>query len=496
MVTVKELLKGLDLGKSVAEFDEDLEQYFVETNTFRELIQDRVDIIAGDKGTGKTAIYRFIQKKYADYPELEGVNMLAAFNPSGNPIFSSLKDTEPCDEADYILLWKSYILAIVGNWILEVGPDKLKDSTLDKMLTGLGLRSKSYEPRPVWERILSKLPNFFQWKSAEVKLTASESGMPIVVPRVEFGKSDSPPPVDERVSVEDSFKVLDSTLAETGAVVWVNFDRLDEAFQGRPEIEVPALRALLRTYLDLYEFKEIRLKLFLRKDLFRRITTGGFVNLTHINAKKLEIVWDEEDLLNLFCRRVRKNGPFVDSLGLKDANDAQIFDRIFPDQVDFGLRKPKTWVWMMRRIRDGNDIKPPRNLIDLIKFSQQAQLRKEDRETRELTDEAIIEADALRRGLSQLSENRVNDTLLAEAGVFAPLIERFRDGKAEHNLESLGGALGIAPAEAKVAAKPLVELGFLEEVKGTYKIPALYREGLSVTQGKAFSDEPSDEEDA
>ena len=89
MVTVKELLKGLDLGKSVAEFDEDLEQYFVETNTFRELIQDRVDIIAGDKGTGKTAIYRFIQKKYADYPELEGVNMLAAFNPSGNPIFST-----------------------------------------------------------------------------------------------------------------------------------------------------------------------------------------------------------------------------------------------------------------------------------------------------------------------------------------------------------------------------------------------------------------------
>lgn len=494
MTTVKTLLKELDLGKSVAEFDEDLERYFVETNTFRELIRGQVDIIAGDKGTGKTAIYRFIQKKYLDYPELEGVNMLAAFNPSGNPIFSSLKDAKPCDETEYVLLWKSYILALVGNWILEEGPERLKGSTLDQMLTGLGLRAKSYQPRTIFERILSKLPNFFEWRSAEVKFTTSDTGMPVVIPRVEFGKT---PEKDtkERISVEDAFGVLNSTLSEIGSVVWVNFDRLDEAFQGRPEIEIPALRALLRTYLDLNEFETVRLKLFLRKDLFRRITVGGFVNLTHINAKKLEIVWDEEDLLNLFCRRVRQNDAFVKAVGLADASDVEMFDRIFPDQVDFGLRKPKTWVWMMRRIRDGNDIKPPRNLIDLVKFSQQAQLRKEDREGRSLTGEPLIEPDALRRGLSQLSESRVNDTLLAEAGTYAAQIERFRDGKAEHNAESLAATLGIQLGEAKAAGKPLVELGFLEDIKGTYKIPALYREGLAVTQGKGFSNGVSDEED-
>jgi hypothetical protein len=45
-------------------------------------------------------------------------------------------------------------------------------------------------------------------------------------------------------------------------------------------MEVPALRALLRTYLDLTEFEHIKLKLFVRRDLFSRITAGGFVNLT------------------------------------------------------------------------------------------------------------------------------------------------------------------------------------------------------------------------
>ena len=58
MTLVKNALTDLSFGTSVAEFDEDLENYFVETNTFREFIKGNVDIIAGDKGTGKTAIYR------------------------------------------------------------------------------------------------------------------------------------------------------------------------------------------------------------------------------------------------------------------------------------------------------------------------------------------------------------------------------------------------------------------------------------------------------
>jgi hypothetical protein len=55
-VYVKEILHELDLGNSVAEHDEALERYFVETETFRSLISDKGDIIAGDKGTGKTAL--------------------------------------------------------------------------------------------------------------------------------------------------------------------------------------------------------------------------------------------------------------------------------------------------------------------------------------------------------------------------------------------------------------------------------------------------------
>ena len=141
----------------------------------------------------------------------------------------------------------------------------------------------------------------------------------------------------------------------------------------------------------------------------------------------------------------------------------------------------------MARIRDGNDVKPPRNLIDLVSKAREAQLRREDRESRDfVAGQALIEPDSIRRALSRLSEERVADTLLAEAGELSGVIEKFRDGKAEHNEESIAKQLGISKAEVQAAVKPLVELGVLETVGDSYKIPMLYRDGLGITQGKAF----------
>lgn len=289
MTTVKESLSKLNLGTSVAEFDEDLENYFVETNVFREFVKDRVDVIAGDKGTGKTAIYRFINKRHSEISDLDGVLIIPAFNPSGNPIFTKLVEKDKLDEANYVLLWKSYILSLVGNTLIA-NDSRLEGSDLDKMLSGLGLRIEAVGPKTVFAKILHQLPNFLRWKSAEVQFSVTDAGMPAITPKVEFSAEEAAKAADSKVAAEDAFSLLNSVMAERDIRAWVTFDRLDEAFQGHADVEVTALRALLRTYLDLTEFENLRLKLFLRRDLFRRVTSSGFVNLTHINAKKLEII--------------------------------------------------------------------------------------------------------------------------------------------------------------------------------------------------------------
>ncbi|MBX3528411.1 MAG: hypothetical protein KF904_19590 [Rhodoblastus sp.] len=495
MPTVKTLLRKLDLGASVAEFDDALEEYFVETETFRQLAADRVDFVAGDKGTGKTAIYKILQKRYTQLKNLHNVEVVPAFNPMGSPIFSQLGERPTQSEGEYIKLWKSYFLALAGNWLLDVWSGSWTEDMkqLDLLLKGLRIRNESLEPKDIFTRIQTQIGKFFNWRSAEIEYTQSPDGKFTFRPKLEFGKEEES---ELDIDVSRAFDLLHKCFVAADLVIWIAMDRLDEAFQGYPEIEIPALRALFRTYLDLGGYPHVKIKLFVRRDLFRRITDGGFVNLTHINARKIDLLWDDEDLLNLLCRRIRKNTEFCSSANLENLPDNDLFYKVFPPQVDVGKRKPRTWVWIIRRIRDGNDIKAPRNLIDLISFAQQAQLRQEDREEREYADGGvIIAADPLRRALGQLSEQRVNDTLLAESRLLAPMIEAFRGGKAEHNESSLSEVLEVPAADVRQKIKPLLEAGFLEDIKGTYKIPALFRGGLEITLGKAFDGDVMEDED-
>lgn len=289
---MKEVLRSLDLGSSLAEFDESLEKYFVENEAFHALIHGKKDIVAGDKGTGKTALYRILQKRYASLPELKGIEVLAGFNPAGSPVFQRLVREDVLREGQYVSVWKAYILALAGNWVLEiVGEDHSeKFQALADMLTETGLRSKDDQPETIFSKIVNVIQKALRPQTAELEFTLSETGIPIVTPKLTFFGSEEQQQSKE-VSHERALRLLDECLRELGYSVWIVLDRLDEAFQGFPAVEIPALRALLRTYLDLLEFPNFRLKLFVRRDLFRRIIGDGFVNLTHINARKVEISW-------------------------------------------------------------------------------------------------------------------------------------------------------------------------------------------------------------
>lgn len=494
-ISIKQVLQDLDLGSSVAEHDDLLAQHFVETSTFRQVVEGRVDIIAGDKGTGKTAIFRILHERYTSYPELGDVEVVPAFNPAGAPIFQRLLETETLSEDQYTGVWKAYFVSLAGNWILNFFGEHLTEDMkeLDRVLVQADLRSADETPQTIFSKIFYRLRRLIpRIKSIEGTASSSQDGIPILGAKVELGQGEEAD--SQNIRPDDALRLLQKILADSEVKLWLVVDRLDEAFQGHPTLERPALRALLRTYLDMLEFDNVRLKLFVRRDLFARIIVGGFVNLTHINARRVDITWDDEDLMDLLTRRLRSHDAFIDALEASGLDDQALFHLVFPDQVDPGTRKPDTWTWMLGRIRDANAVKPPRNLIDLVLKARAQQLKREEREPRnyQSSEERLITSDSLKRGLQALSDERVQDTLLAEAGDDAELIELFRNGKAEHNFETLSELLQT-DVESKIEV--LKTVGFLEPVGHNYKVPMLYRGGLNITQGKAFSAEPEADED-
>jgi len=67
-MTPKQLLDLCDLGSSVAEFDSRLQEYFLETKVYRDFVAGKIDIVSGDKGTGKSAIFRIVRDRYKLVP--------------------------------------------------------------------------------------------------------------------------------------------------------------------------------------------------------------------------------------------------------------------------------------------------------------------------------------------------------------------------------------------------------------------------------------------
>jgi hypothetical protein len=490
---VKQILEDLNLGSSVAEFDEALDRYFVDTNTFHALTLEKKDIIAGDKGTGKTALYRTLIKRRHLIPQLQNTDILTGFNIAGDPIFQQLLSIPAQTEGQYLAFWKTYFLALMGNWLTsqELPVYNPIVRRLGPFLDRYSLRSADNSAQGVFTRIVNFFPKLPRPKSFEAELAMTEAGMPSIKPKIEFGQQASSvvqPPNFFGVDFNAGLVMLNGALRESGRVVWITLDRLDEAFLGFPSVELPALRALLRTYLDFQSLHHIKLKLFVRKDLFRKVIAGGFVNLTHINSRKIEIIWDEEDLKSLLVARIKDSPSVVSALSLKGMNNELSIYKIFPSKIAQGKKQSTTWSWVMSRIRDGNGIKAPRNLIDFLEHGRESQLRSESRTERELaSDVSIIEADSVKKALHALSQTRVQDTLLAESTELVPLIEKFRGGKAEHNTKSLSILLGVEESEVRSVIKPLEEIGLLEEIGNSFKVPMLYRDGLEITQGKAFA---------
>jgi hypothetical protein len=81
--------------------------------------------------------------------DLSHVEVLTGFNPSGSPIFQRLVYTEPFTEGQYITIWKTYILSLAGNWLLQLCEGAFSDTTreLDGLLNKIGLRSQDDAPQ-------------------------------------------------------------------------------------------------------------------------------------------------------------------------------------------------------------------------------------------------------------------------------------------------------------------------------------------------------------
>src|SRR6266851_2135653 len=114
-----DLLKQMSFGSQVAEDEVSaLASYFVETNQWARIANGEIDIIRGEKGAGKSAIYSLLMTKSGDFFD-RGILLVAAENPRGATVFKDLVADPPTTEVEFTALWKLYALAIISQQLRE-----------------------------------------------------------------------------------------------------------------------------------------------------------------------------------------------------------------------------------------------------------------------------------------------------------------------------------------------------------------------------------------
>lgn len=278
-------------------------------------------------------------------------------------------------------------------------------------------------------------------------------------------------------------------------IVWILLDRLDVAFVESSALEQNALRALFRVYLDLAALDRIRLKIFLRDDIWSRITQSGFREASHI-TRAVTISWDRSSLLNLMIRRIVHNEPILQHYKVAREhvldtlkNQGEFFYRLFPAEVESGTNKSSTVDWMLDRTSDGTQKTAPREVIHLLNTLRKRQVERFQLGQPEPSGDLLFEQATFKEALPEVSLVRLTQTLYAEYPDFRPLLEELRGEKTSQTAATLAAVWKISAADAGKHAEELVRIGFFEP-RGTsdapqYWVPFLYRDALEMVQGSA-----------
>jgi hypothetical protein len=506
VATKAEIVRQLSIGSRVAEDEvEQLSRYFVETDQWRRILAGDVDIVFGSKGAGKSAIYTSLVAREDDLFD-RGIVVVAGENPRGKPAFADIVAEPPTSESEFIALWKFYILGLLDR-VLEdwgIGGDEVK--RVRKELIGAGLAPAPGGLGGLVQRVREYVGRLLNPESIEGGLKLDPAGNPVgVTTKITLREPSAPERATGVVSVDELIGACANAFADAGYRAWIVFDRLDVAFAESRELEANALRALFKVYLDLMAVESIRLKIFLRSDIWRAVTTDGFREASHI-TRELTIEWSEASLLNLVVRRLLQNDLLVEQFSvdpdavLRDAEaQRRFFDRLVPDQVDSG-RNPKTFEWMLGRVSDGTKRAAPRELIHLMTQARDVQLAMLERGEPEPEGETVFSRQAFRDALPEISRVRLQKTLYAEYANLRGPLDALRSEKTNQSLGSLSTVWNVSQDRAREIADELVEIGFFER-RGEkndpdYWVPFLYRPALDMVQGSAELGQADEDEDA
>lgn len=490
------ILRNSSFGERIAEQErERIKEYFVETDAFRRISKGEIDIIKGAKGSGKSAIYSILTDRLEDFSQ-KNIALINAEKPRGNPVFKNLETDPPSSPEEFIMMWKLYLSLIVSNYLIENG---IRGDKVNRVMSLLREMELIPEDKSILNYILyavDYVKRIFRPDGVEAGMSINENSG--AVSGFTFKIIPGEPKVPELkagiISIDSLLSILNEIFTENSLTIWILIDRLDVAFTENPELENRALRALFRVYLDMIEYEQIHLKIFLRDDIWDRITNEGFREASHI-VKQLTLKWSKPTIINLIIRRLLSNDLIEqyynvqrDKVLMDIHAQNTLFKRVFPSKIELGKRQSYTYDWIHSRVTGADDKITPREIIHLMNVTKDLEIKRIEVGETEAPAEQLFSRQAIKEAINPVSVSKLTQTIYAEYPSLRSYIEMLSNQRTEQSYDSLKKLWAISDAELSNILESLVNIGFFQKIttrdKGIrYKVPFLYRPALNMVQG-------------
>ena len=424
--------------------------------------------------------------------------LIPAENPRGALAFKDLIFDPPVTEREFINLWKLYFASLLNDLFDQNKITSEKARQLRETLEREGLTKGSRTLTGLLNSVLQYVKSYFRPPQA------IESGIELdpatQLPQGFTGKIIfSDPPIgiqnSDHYSVDHLLGLANDALSSSNFAAWIPLDRLDVAFSEDETLEANAIKALFRVYLDFMPYRNIQLKIFLRSDIWERITRDGFREASHV-VSFMTITWDKSSLLNLVVKRALHNEPIRSMYSVPEdlwrnsiRDQENFFYRLFPRKVDTGEKSSMTLDWLLSRTKDAKG-NAPRELIQFLNALLIVQVKRFEVGAEPLPEQdQLFARAAFKAALPTVSKARLEQTIYAEHPKIKDWFEKLQGEKTEQTPESLANIWNVTKEIAEDRAKIMADLGFFEKRGSSsfprFWVPFIYRDALALVQGTA-----------
>lgn len=459
-------LADLKFGAEEAERDELLDESYVERPGVKAILGEKRSIVVGDRGSGKSAIFRKLAASAASADDRERAEVCPVMNTGD--LLHRIVDKDPNAWLDTEALraaWLVVVASLVAPAVPATASRRLRrDAT--GIRAALGFPA---EPAGLARRAFRAAARLLG--GTTLKFTVGPADLQVKLP-----SGSSLRPGKASVDIGAFLQEANCLLDESGRRIVVMFDRIDETFKYDRAKQQAVVQALLQAEGEVSLFDSIGLVVFLRTDLFELY---DIQEKTKLVSRTLTLDWAEEEWLQVLVRRILANEPLQHLASRLRTADGEADPRaalqvLFPPEIE-GRPVDR---WLIESLRNGNGGVSPRLAVLLLYLARERAARRQDM----VSTLPLFSADEIAEAMTKVSDlsfsEVVNDFKVAPSFVLncrAGRIETFA-------LDDVKSLFSEAEGKTSDQLRLLERLGFLERVvqeRGTvrqslFRIPRLY----------------------